>query len=581
MNSELLLAHFDRISEAPDAVPRLRSFILDLAVRGKLVEQDPKDEPASELLKRIRMQKARMVEKGEIRKQETLPVKEDEEPFAIPANWAWTRLGQIGDWGSGSTPSRGNYDLYGGGITWLKSGELNDNRQLTSSEETVTKLAISQGSFRQNQSGDVLIAMYGATIGKVAILAKPAVTNQAVCGCTPFSGVSNLYLFNFLLSQRTQFHSASEGGAQPNISKIKILRFPFALPPLAEQHRIVAKVDELMALCDRLKASQCEREARRDRLVAASHYHLNVEDAKVLRRRADFFIQHIPPLTARPDQIRQLRQTILSLAVRGKLISQDTNDEPASELLKRIRIEEQRLVDGGKIKKQKPHAVLSKQDTPFCLPVQWEWVRLSTIADVQDPNPSHRMPQYVQSGGIPFISSENFVEGDQIDFQIGKRVTQKTLDEQIGRFSILAGALAFTRIGTIGKSRFLPAERTYGISHAVCVLNPLDRSALSMPFLRATLGAEAILAFAHRGTRSIGVPDLGMAVVRGMAIPLPPIAEQHRIVARVAELMSLCDRLEAQLSNARSESRRLLDAVLHDSLGQARLTQPEAAPLFA
>ena len=237
-----------------DAVPRLRRFILDLAVRGRLVEQDPSDEPASQLLRLIEAEKASLVKAGEIKKQEVIPLGEDEQPFVIPASWAWTRLGAVGDWGSGSTPPRGSHEFYGGGITWLKSGELNDNKELRGSEETVTEAAVTKCSFRRNQAGDVLIAMYGATIGKVAILAEPALTNQAVCGCTPFSGVLNHYLLNFLLSQRSHFHSASEGGAQPNISKVKIVESPFPLPPLAEQHRIVAKVDELMALCDRLEA---------------------------------------------------------------------------------------------------------------------------------------------------------------------------------------------------------------------------------------------------------------------------------------------------------------------------------------
>ena len=180
-----------------------------------------------------------------------------------------TRLGSIGDWGSGSTPPRGNLDLYGEGITWLKSGELNDNRHLAGSEETVSELAIATGSFRLNRPGDVLIAMYGATIGKVAILAEEAVTNQAVCGCTPFVDIFNQFLFLFLLSQRAQFHLASEGGAQPNISKAKILWTPFPLPPVAEQRRIVAKVDELMVLCGRLEANLVASEDIRHRLLDA------------------------------------------------------------------------------------------------------------------------------------------------------------------------------------------------------------------------------------------------------------------------------------------------------------------------
>jgi len=257
------------LTTRPDQIKRLRETILNLAVRGKLVPQDPNDEPASELLKRIAKEKARLVKAGEARKSEIDPIYEEDSPFSVPSNWKWTRLGSIADWGSGSTPSRGNLELYGGGITWLKSGELNDNPALSGSEETVTQLAIEKGSFRINKPGDVLIAMYGATIGKVAILAESAVTNQAVCGCTPFGGILNRFLFLFLLSQREQFHSASEGGAQPNISKVKIVWTPFPLPPLAEQYRIVAKVDELMALCDRLEASLDQTAATRRRLLDA------------------------------------------------------------------------------------------------------------------------------------------------------------------------------------------------------------------------------------------------------------------------------------------------------------------------
>jgi type I restriction enzyme S subunit len=257
------------LTTRPDQIKRLRQAILDLAVRGKLVQQDANDEPASELLKRIAKDKARLVKTGEARKLEVDPVAPGDKPFAIPAAWTWTRLGSIGDWGSGSTPPRGAPGLYGGTVTWLKSGELSDNRTLAGSEEKVTEAAISKGSFRLNRRGDVLIAMYGATIGKVAILAESAVTNQAVCGCTPFSGVFNQFLFLFLLSQREHFHSASEGGAQPNISKVKIVWTPFPLPPLSEQHRIVAKVDELMALCDRLEASLADGTKSRNRLLDA------------------------------------------------------------------------------------------------------------------------------------------------------------------------------------------------------------------------------------------------------------------------------------------------------------------------
>jgi type I restriction enzyme S subunit len=263
------LDSLEALTSRPDQIRFMRQLILNVAIRGKLVAQDLHDEPSSELLKRITAEKNRLVKLGEIKKAEVDSVVDSSALFRIPSSWCWTRLGSIGDWGSGSTPLRGGADLYGGGITWLKSGELNDDRQLRGSQETVTQLAIDRGSFRRNRSGDVLIAMYGATIGKVAILAEDAVTNQAVCGCTPFTSIYNEFLFIFLLSQREQFRAASEGGAQPNISKAKIISTPFPLPPVAEQHRIVAKVEQLMALCDRLEASLVDNNSTRSRLLDA------------------------------------------------------------------------------------------------------------------------------------------------------------------------------------------------------------------------------------------------------------------------------------------------------------------------
>lgn len=247
----------------------LRKAILTLAVQGKLVHQDPSEEPGDHLFSRMRVERERMTKDRSIRRVEVSPVNSDEWPANIPSSWVWTRLGLVGDWGAGSTPTRGSEELYGGTITWLKSGELNDCLLLSGSEERVTDLALERCSFRINKPGDVLLAMYGATIGKAAILAETAVTNQAVCGCTPFDGLSSKYLFYYLLSQRSAFHQASEGGAQPNISKAKIINYPIPLPPYGEQMRIVAKIQELMFLVDQLEAKQEESRAKAEKLLAA------------------------------------------------------------------------------------------------------------------------------------------------------------------------------------------------------------------------------------------------------------------------------------------------------------------------
>ncbi|KXK56848.1 MAG: restriction endonuclease subunit S [Chlorobi bacterium] len=568
MNPEQLLAHFHRIANATGAIPRLRQTILDLAVRGKLVDQHPDDEPAAELLKKIQKEKERLVKSGEIKKLTTLPINENDEPFNIPSQWVWTRLGDIGDWGSGSTPSRGNFEFFGGAVTWLKSGELNDNRQLVGSEETVTELALANCSFRQNQPGDVLIAMYGATIGKVAILAEPAVTNQAVCGCTPFSGILNLYLFNFLLSQRTQFQLASEGGAQPNISKIKIVGFAFPLPPLAEQHRIVAKVDELMAICDELEAAEQQQENQRDRLVAALLQRLsNSTDATTFRTHAQFYLGNLPRLATRVEHVKQLRQTILNLAVRGKLVDQHPDDEPAAELLKKIQKEKERLVREGKAKKQDSALMIRMDEHPFPLPTGWCWTRLATISQKIHYGytaSANRSLTEVRLLRITDIQNNSVVWDSVPGCEISK--------SEVNQYRLEQGDILIARTGgTIGKT-FLVREIPVIAVFASYLIRVQGSSLIYDQYLKLFLESPLYWKQLQDGARGGGQPNVNGQTLGRMIVALPPLAEQHRIVAKVDELMAICDELEAQLTAAETERSRLLEAILHKALAAASTT---------
>jgi len=240
--------------ELLEVINLTRNQVLQLAIQGKLVAQDPNDEPASVLLEKIKEERDKLVREKEIKKQKPLPeITEEEKPFKIPESWEWVRLGEIGDWGAGATPKRSNPKYYKNGtIPWIKTGELNDG-YIKHSEEYITEEAIKETSVRMNKIGDVLIAMYGATIGKLGILKIKATTNQACCACTPFNGVFNRYLFYYLLSQRENLKNKGEGGAQPNISKEKIVNYIFPLPPIAEQKRIVEKVDTIMNMLDELE----------------------------------------------------------------------------------------------------------------------------------------------------------------------------------------------------------------------------------------------------------------------------------------------------------------------------------------
>ena len=182
------------------------------------------------------------------------PHYENEVPFEVPEGWEWQKLGDIGVWQSGATPSRLNKEYYGGDIPWLKTGDLNDG-YIHEIPETITQKALEETSVKVNPAGSVLIAMYGATIGKVGILTCPATTNQACCACVDYQGTDQMYLFYFLLSHREEFIMLSGGGAQPNISKEKIMETLFPLPPYNEQQRIVAKIEELFAVLDEIQKS--------------------------------------------------------------------------------------------------------------------------------------------------------------------------------------------------------------------------------------------------------------------------------------------------------------------------------------
>ena len=262
-----LADNFATLYDSVEAVSRLRSTILKLAVQGKLVPQDSRDEPASALFEKIKSEKTRLIKEKAIRKSQPLPpIEQEETRFKLPENWRWVRLGDIGDWGAGATPNRSNSNYYGGAIRWFKSGELNDG-YIRESEEHITELALKDCSLRQNQPGDVLIAMYGATIGKLAILETTATTNQAVCACTCFNGLSNRYLFLLLKAYKSHFTGRGAGGAQPNISREKIIHTVAPLPPGKEQKRIVVKVDQLMALCDELETKLSQAEADSEKLM--------------------------------------------------------------------------------------------------------------------------------------------------------------------------------------------------------------------------------------------------------------------------------------------------------------------------
>ena len=391
MNADQLLQHFDRISEAPDAVARLRRFVLDLAVRGKLVAQVAADEPAGELLKRIQEEKARLVKKGEIRRSKPLaPVSGAAIPFALPDGWAWSRLGDLGksvnnaisDGPFGSKLKRSHY-VEQPGYRVIRLGNIGLGEFKDSDRSYVTAEHFESLSAYHLVENDLVVASLGNPAGRACLIPEnclPAL-NKADCFRVRLHSLISPQYARIVMNSPTGTQRAGElkrGDTRGRINLTHLRNTPFPLPPLAEQHRIVAKVDELMAVCDELEQAQTTRENRRDRLVAATLHRLNNPDTEpesgpTFKQAASFYINHLPRLTTKPEHIQQLRQTILNLAVRGKLVEQDPRDESATELFARIKGRRETMVRDLGIRERPPIQVPNGVDSLFSVPRSWLW----------------------------------------------------------------------------------------------------------------------------------------------------------------------------------------------------------------
>lgn len=551
MNSEQLLAHFDRISDAPDAIPRLRQFVLELAVRGKLVDRDSRDEPVAELLQRIQTAKEKRTKDERGKKQEPLlQVRSNEVWFDVPPSWCWVRLGTITQIIMGQSPPGETYNKTGEGIPLI-------NGPVEFTEGPFGRTVINQYTTAPTnlcEEGDLLLCVRGSTTGRTNIAGFRACIGRGVAAIRPF--FADQYVRLFIWRLRASIIAMGRGIAFPSVSRQQIEELPVPLPPLAEQHRIVAKVDELMALCDRLQVAQVERENRRDRLVASSLNRLNNGEASdSFRDHARFYFNHLPRLTTRLEHIQQLRQTILNLAIRGKLVPQDPSDEPASELLTRIQAEKARLVNDGKIRKHNQQSEISGDEVPFALPPQWAWTRLGNIIHLlsgQHLQPSEYTDQ--DQSGTPYITGPaDFGEDGLV----------------ITRYAVVRKAVA-------KKGQILLTVKGAGVGKtAICDLPEVAISRQLMAMTAIKWSQQFLLLATHRlaetlkeSARSL-IPGISREDVDQFVLALPPLAEQQRIVAKVDELMALCDRLGAQLTTTHTESRRLLEALLHEALRPA------------
>lgn len=480
----------------------LKNSILQLAIQGKLVPQRPEEGNAEELYKQIQAEKQKLIKEGKIKKEKPLPpITDNEKPFEIPASWKWVRLGEIGSWASGATPSRSNPDYYNGTIPWLKTGDLNDS-YITDTSECITELALFKTSVRLNPIGSVLIAMYGATIGKIGILKIDATTNQACCACIPLDGILNKYIFYFLLGYRQNFIKMGAGGAQPNISKEKIINTSFPLPPLAEQKRIVAKIEELLPYVERYETAYNKLQQLNKRFPG------------------------------------DLQKSVLQLAIQGRLVPQCPEEGNAEDLYKQIQAEKQKLIKEGKIKKEKPLPPITDDEKPFEIPKSWKWVRLMEIVSNLGDG-IHGTPQFDDNGSYFFVNGNNLSNGKIIIKADTKKIS--VIEYEKYKKPLNYDTILISINGTIGNYAFYNGEPII-LGKSACYISTIDK--ICKYYLLYIFKTNFFYDYAVKAATQTTIKNVSLKAMRMLPIPLPPLAEQKRIVTKLEEILPLCNKLK-------------------------------------
>ena len=570
MNAKRLLALYDRVAEAPDAVSQLRRFVLDLAVRGKLVKQEPGDKPGSELLKQIEAEKARLNVKNRRN-----PLTSEEIPYALPVGWGGSRIGELcTKTGSGSTPRGGKTVYRDSGIPFLRSQNVFDWGLRLDDVAYIGPDVHARMAGTTVHPGDLLLNITGGSMGRCArvpcefsvgnVSQHVAIVRPAIPEMAGFLHklILSPYFQNFIFGEQT---GAGRGGLPKN----RMDQIPVALPPLAEQRRIVTRVDELMSLCDQLEANHKARESTRDRLTKASYVRLSAPETsnRSFRSHARFALDALPALTTRAEQIRILRQTILDLAVRGKLVDQDPEDESASELLRRIAEKKVRLRKVGKIRKPRNVAPLNSDELPYGLPVGWEWTQMAYLG-VINPRNNARDDHKASFVPMPLIAAEYGAPHEHEPRPWG---------------AIKKGYTHFAE-GDVGLAKITPCfengkstvfrNLTGGFGSGTTELHVVRPLFVNADYIVAFLKSPRFIETGiPRMTGTAGQKRVPTEYFTSSPFPLPPHAEQQRIVEKVNSLMALCDRLESGLSAINATHTDLLESVLHEALRRTNRNQ--------
>lgn len=549
-------------------VKKLRELILELAVRGMLVEQAPNEAPASMLLDEVMEERRRLTNEGQIRGQKCLPATElDRLPAKLPSGWAGATLSHLGVFSGGKTPSKSRSEFWNGDIPWVTPKDMK-SAEIATSEDHVTQDALNAGGLALLPENAVLFVV------RSGILRRMFPTAVTRVQCTINQDLKALQLFKPEMARYIQVLSwGFERFILEKLTKtgttVESLKFgdfanqPFPLPPLEEQHRIVQKVDELMTLCDRLEQQTSDQLEAHETLVDTLLGTLTQsENATELADNWARLAAHFDTLFTTEQSIDKLKQTILQLAVMGRLVEQDAADEPVSELLDRIKKEKANLVRSGKLKSQKALASVSDEEKPYSLPENWIWARLgSYAADIHYGYTASASATLTEHRLLRITDIQN----NKVNWTTvpGCEITE----QQAMPYLLYNNDILIARTGgTIGKS-YLVENIDVKAVFASYLIRVRKLESTNAKYLKIFLGSQTYWDQLYEAAMGTGQPNVNGKSLKNLALPIPPLQEQHRVVSKVDELMALCDHLKQRLNQASETRNQLADAVVEGALG--------------
>lgn len=553
----MLLSNLDLLATAPGGVARLRELILTLAVQGKLVPQDPADEPASVLLTKIRAEKDRLIAEGKIKRDKPLAaMAEEKTPFALPQGWKFCRLGDLLlSIRSGGTPSKQNPEYWNGEIPWASVKDLRFGEPISETQDWITQAGLDAGS-ELAPAGSILICTRMG-LGKIGEALIDVAINQDLKAVQLGPGIHKQYFINYFKTLAV----VGSGMTVAGIKQEELLGFFVPLPPEAEQSRIVTRVEELMRLCDALEAKGRLEAAQHAQLVSTLLGALTASATpEELAENWQRVAQHFDLLLDRPEAIDALEQTLLQLAVRGLLVPQDPQDEPASALLKRIRAEKDRLIAEGQIKRDKPLPPVTDEEKPFGLPMGWEWVQTYEISRSSSVITYGILkPEWVPSG-VPTVRVQDMKAGKIVTSALGQCSTDRA--EKFEKTKLMPGDLLIAKDGaTLGKTAFVPPELD-GANITQHVLRFAIHPLLDRFYVRLVIDSQHGQSWMRSETKGVALPGVNVEDFRRLPVPLPPLPEQSRIVTRVTALRRLCFELRQRLADAQTIQSHLAQALV-------------------